>query len=499
MGHSKKLKEISNTISILYVEDDVQLRSGVTGYLKLIFPTVDSAADGIEGLEFFNQKRYDIVISDIQMPRMNGIEMIKEIKKSSPDQEIIITTAFSEVPYLIEAIELGVSSYLIKPIDFDLINSTLYKIVDKINTYRENEAYKTSLEAMVQERTQANLLLEKEKIDNYEKTLLSLVELVEQRDTYTGGHSQRVATYSKLIACAMGYREEECDLIYRAGILHDIGKIVTPDAVLLKPGRLDDLEYRLIREHASTGSKMLSRIPMYFEISKIVAAHHERYDGTGYPNKLKGDEILPLARIMIVADAFDAMTTNRIYKPRMPLENALHELKSLSGIQFHPEVVDAALTLLPTITIDTDITQLPSTEMENKRFAFFFEDPVTKTYNHHYLDLLLVQNQNDLQTYYFTVFFIHNFSVYNNTYGWDEGDHFLRSFADILHPVANGSLVFRLHGDDFILLSTKHLSVDLSLFEPLLAASENILTLDCKEFTSKEHQLHSLRELERVL
>jgi putative nucleotidyltransferase with HDIG domain/diguanylate cyclase (GGDEF)-like protein len=499
MAYLKELKAISSAITILYVEDDDTLRKSVAEYLKLIFPVVDTAADGIEGFDAFKSNLYDIVITDIQMPRMNGIQMIKMIKETTPDQEIVIATAFSEVSYLMEAIALGVSGYLIKPINYDFINKTLYKIVEKIVKYRENEMYQTNLKEMVEERTKKNLALEQEKIDNYEMTLLSLVEIVEQRDTYTGGHSQRVANYCQLIAKKMGYSEEECNLIYRAGILHDIGKIATPDAVLLKPGKLDDLESRLIREHVTTGSSMLKKIPMYLELSKIVAAHHERYDGMGYPNGLKGDEILPLSQIMIVADAFDAITTNRIYKPRKNVADAIYEIKELSGIQFHPEVVDAAVSVLDTTVIDINISQLPSTEMEKKRFAFFFEDSMTKVYNQNYLDLVLIHNQNNLDTKYLTIIFIHNFSAYNNTHGWDKGDIFLKSFVDLIHTRLPNDLIFRLHGDDFVILSDSPTTIDLTLFDTLLSEANNIVKLEYQYYNTNDYSLNSLTELEAYL
>jgi len=499
MAYLKELKTISLGITVLYVEDDEMLRNSVAKYLQLIFPLVDTAQDGIEGLDAFERNSYDIVITDIQMPRMNGLEMIEAIKRKVPEQEIVITTAFSEVPYLIEAIALGVSGYLIKPINYDSINLTLYKIVDKIVKYRENEHYKIDLEKMVEERTKKNLLLEKEKIENYEKTLLSLVGMVEQRDTYTGGHSQRVATYCKLIAEKMGYDEAQCNLIYRAGILHDIGKIATPDAVLLKPGKLDDLESRLIREHVTTGASMLQKIPMYVELSKIVASHHERYDGMGYPNGLKGDDILPLSRIMIVADAFDAMTTNRIYKPRTSVKDAICELKNLSGIQFHPEVVNAAVDVLDFILIDTHVSQLPSTEMEKKRFAFFFEDSSTKTYNQNYLDLVLTQNKNNPRTTYLTIIFIHNFGAYNNTYGWDKGDIFLKDVVNIIRICCPDNLIFRLHGDDFVILSDVPSKINFSVFNALLSESNNLVTLEYQECNTHDHILNSLTELEEYL
>lgn len=244
---------------------------------------------------------------------------------------------------------------------------------------------------------------------------------------------------------------------------------------------------------------MLQKIPMYEKLSEIVAAHHERYDGMGYPNGLKGDEILPLSRIMIVADAFDAITTNRIYKPRKNVADAICEIKELSGVQFHPEVVDAAVDVLKMILIDTDISQLPSTEMEKKRFAFFFEDSMTKVYNQSYLDLVLIHNQNNLTTKYLTVIFIHNFSAYNNTFGWDKGDLFLKTLVDHIRISFPNDLIFRLHGDDFVILSDSPSEIDFSIFCTLLSEANNLLTLDCKQFNTNDYSLNSLAKLEAYL
>ena len=499
MPHLKELKAIGKDISILYVEDDKMMRKNVTNYLQLIFDDVQSAEDGEKGLELYTQRAYDIVITDIQMPRMNGLEMIAKIKKISPEQEIIITTAFSETPYMMEAITHNVSAYVIKPIDFDLLNYNLYKITKRINILHENEEYNASLETMVKIRTEANIALEKEKIENYEKTLLSLVELVEKRETYTGGHSLRVATYSKLIAQKMGYNEETCEMLYRAGILHDIGKIETPDAVLLKPSSLDDLEYKLIKEHVTTGANMLAKIPMYKELSEVIAAHHERYDGKGYPQGLKGDEIPELSRIMIVADAFDAMTTNRIYKPRKPLQDALEELEYFSGVQFDPKVVKFAVEIFQNMDIQTNIFQLPSSEMESKRFAFFFEDQLTKAYNQTYLELILLQNSTMLQTQYLDVLFIHNFGKYNQNHGWDRGDLFLKDIVNTLRKSYPDTLIFRLHGDDFVLFSNKEIPFDEKTLEPLLQQDKEILHVDYKRFQTKEDGISSLASLEKLL
>ncbi len=476
----KELKKQSSGIKVLYVEDDKELLESLSKYLKLIFPYVQTAEDGLKGLKKYEVEKFDIVITDIKMPHMNGIEMIEHIREINPNQEILITTAFSETDYLSRAIDLDISGYIIKPINFDKINATLNKVVVKINALSQNQKYKTRLEEMVEHRTMQNLALEKEKIENYEKTLLSLVELVEKRDAYTGGHSQRVANYSKLIAKHMNFSNKECNQVYKAAILHDIGKIETPDAVLLNPGKLDDLQYSIIKEHVVTGAKLLEKIPMYHDLSKIIMQHHERYDGKGYPYGLKGDEISPLAQIMIVTDAFDAMTTNRIYKPRIDLKEALNELSAYSGAQFHPNVISHAIDVLKDVKLDKDIFQLPSNNMEKKKFAFFFEDQLTGAYNKTYLELMLVQNKNTQDIKQIDMIFFHNFGKYNSRFGWNSGNLILKQFADLLHKYHKKSFVFRLNGDDFVIIQYEEKKIDISIFDKLLDESQNIIFIENK-------------------
>jgi len=269
-----------------------------------------------------------------------------------------------------------------------------------------------------------------------------------------------VAQYCKIIAKDMGYSSEECEKIHQAGILHDIGKIATPDVVLLNPQSLNDLEYKLIQEHVRVGYRLLVNIPMFKELAEIVYAHHERFDGKGYPKGLEANEITPLARIMMVADAFDAMTTNRVYKGRKTLEEALAELVKLKSIQFHPEVVDSALKVLKNICLDDKIDQIPHSEIEEERFAYFYKDTLGNNYNQNYLDVVLMRNSYEKEYKYMYIFYLKHFSKYNKKYSWSEGDKLLHSFAESLHQEINDSLVFRVFGDDFVVLSRENISLD---------------------------------------
>ncbi len=294
--------------------------------------------------------------------------------------------------------------------------------------------------------------LERERLRNFEQTLFSMIDLIESRDSYTAGHTQRVARYSAMIAEAMGYGSDDVERLRTAAMLHDIGKIQTPDAILLKPGRLSDYEYELIQEHVSVGYTMLRRIDMYRELAEIIRYHHEHYDGSGYPDGLRGEEIPPLSRIMIVADAFDAMTTSRIYKPRMHLEEAIAELKRCSGTQFHPEVVAAAVEVLSRVTLDP-AHQLPTNRIDNERFAYFYKDRLTATFTYDYLHVVL-NNGEVFGTYrYACGLFLHGFTQLNREQGWSYGDWLLQSFGNYLVKTFREALVFRRFGDDFFMLS----------------------------------------------
>ena len=449
----KLLKKLASSLTILYVEDDLAIQQTMSKYLRKFFLDVTVADDGVEALSLFNKATFDIVITDLSMPKMNGITLIDNIRELQEDQPILITTAHAESNFLLSAIKAHVDGYIIKPFDYESLNFELFKISQKIQKFKENESYKTDLQNMLKVQTQ-------EINNNYEKTIYSIVELIEQRDTYTAGHSKRVAFYCELIAKEMNYSEEECTLIHQAGILHDVGKIETPDAVLLNPKRLNDLEYQLIQEHVDVGYKLLDTIPMFKHLAHIIYEHHERYDGLGYPNALKGDEIDKLARIMIVADAFDAMTTNRIYKARKSVDKAIEELKELSGKQFHPLVVQSAEIALKDIVIDKTINQLPVTKVEEERFAYFYKDSLSHLYNQHYLDVVLMKNSYELVFTTMLIFSLNKFSDYNKKNSWLEGDKLLKEFGAILQVHLDNEYIFRVFGDEFVVMGKQNIEIE---------------------------------------
>ena len=494
----KAFQKLSQGFRVLYVEDNFSLQNSMGLYLKKLFLEVVIANDGLDGLEHYRLQSFDIVITDLSMPRMNGLEMLKEIRKINENQAILIISAHSESEYMFGAIKLAVDGYIIKPVDFAQLNYELYKIVLRLQQSKENEEYKTNLKKMVDEKTADITKMMLFQAANYEETLFSMVEMIEERDTYTAGHSKRVAKYSKMIAVEMGYSEEDCTKLYQAGILHDVGKVATPDAVLLSPKALNEIEYALIQEHVVVSYRLLSHIPMFAELAEIVKSHHERYDGKGYSNGLAGDDIDPLARIMIVADAFDAMTTNRIYKGRKSVPDALAELVELKSKQFHPEVVDSAIIALRDVKIDESINQLPITRLEQERFAYFYKDTISDVYNNNYLELVLSKNNYNLIYKYMDIFYIHGFSLYNKKSSWSKGNELLKKFATCLDNYMKDSLIFRVFGDDFVVMSEHKIKLDeLKVLLDEIVLNEGI-SYSVKSIDLREAEISDVNQIENV-
>ena len=491
-----QLKALAKNISILYVEDDDALRENMAKYLNKFFLSVDTAKDGKEGLEFYKKNTYDLVMTDIKMPKLNGLDMAIQIKNINQNQNILIVSAYAETSHFTNSIKIGVDGYILKPIDYEQLNSTLYKISYKIQQFKENEKYKNNLEVLVEEKTIETKKLEEEKVKNYQKTLYALVKMIEDRDTYTGGHSQRVAKYSKMIAQQLKLDTDICENIYQAGILHDIGKIAIPDTILLKPGVLNDIEYKLIQEHVRFGVDILEKIPMFKELALYIEAHHERLDGSGYPNGLKGDEILLESQILAISDTFDAMTTSRIYKARKSITEALEEIQTLKGIHFRKDVVDAASEVLATITIDKSISQLPTNELEEERFSYFYKDQVTQGYNLNYLDLLLIKNSYHIKYNFINLINIHNINKFNTKNGWEKGNEHLNNISIQLQNIYKDALIFRIYGDNFAILTKEKVELNIKQLEKFICIDG--IVFETQIFDIQKQEIFSLEIFESL-
>ncbi len=286
--------------------------------------------DPLEAIEKVRNEHFDLLILDFLMMPIHGDKVVEEIRKFNKDLYILLLTGHKDLAPPLETIKrLDIQGYCEKSDKFDQIILLVESALKSVSQMRIIKDINTKLETAYAELK-----------DAYRGTMESLRLAVDAKDSYTKNHSDRVSYYSVLIAQKLNLPESEIELIRDGGLFHDIGKIGIPDSILQKTTRLTDEEYDDIKNHPSIGAHILKPAKIFENIIPIVKHHHERYDGRGYPSSLKGEEIPLSARIVCVADSFDAMTSDRSYRPRFTLFKALEELEKCKGTQFDPQLVD---------------------------------------------------------------------------------------------------------------------------------------------------------------
>ena len=326
----------------LVADDEPRLRQVLCRLMRMDGFECMEAGSGAEALAVLEQRPVPLVLSDLRMPGMDGIELLRHVRDRFPDTAVVMISAVTDVEMAVRALSLGATDYLTKPFHLDEVRARVAQALEKRRLRLENRGYQERLEERVAE--QAHRL---ERL--FLAAIHSLVESLEVKDPYTRGHSDRVSRYSSAIARALGLDGEMVRQVELGGHLHDIGKIGVREAVLNKPGPLTDEEYRHIMTHPLVGWQILS--PLLGDMPaalRIVRWHHERFDGAGIPDGLAGAEIPLEARIAAVADSFDAMTSSRPYRPgrRMGVDAALAELERHRGRQYDPDVLDVFLRLV---------------------------------------------------------------------------------------------------------------------------------------------------------
>jgi putative nucleotidyltransferase with HDIG domain len=256
-----------------------------------------------------------------------------------------MVTAVHDVSVALNSIRNGAYDYLLKPFEREQLLATVRRALENCRLKLENRAYQTNLEALVTARTELLRQTLKELEESYDITLAALGDALDLKDRETEGHSKRVTAFTMAIARAMGLSSDQVRVIARGAFLHDIGKMAIPDAILNKPGKLDPVETEIMREHPYRGYQIVKKIPFLAEAAEIVYAHQEKFDGTGYPRGLKGEQIPLGARIFAIADTLDAMTSDRPYRAAQPVSAAREEIERWSGRQFDPQVVETFLSM----------------------------------------------------------------------------------------------------------------------------------------------------------
>jgi putative nucleotidyltransferase with HDIG domain len=325
---------------LLIVDDEVEVRGVLCDLLAEAYDCSE-AASAEEALAQLREKNYQLVISDITMSGMTGLEMIPHAKLASPDTVIVMISGMQTIESAINALRLGAFDYLMKPFDLRQAEAAVARALQHHELITAKRRYENHLEELVDQRT-AELDRALDSLENaYRSTLRALTAALETRDAETHGHSERVVTFSLRLGREYGLNAAEMKALEFGSLLHDIGKIGVPDAILRKPAKLTDEEWIRMREHPMHGQQILRGIKFLEGAAKVVAQHHEKWDGSGYPLGLKNEDIDICARIFSVADAFDAITSDRVYRQGRPYEAAAEELNEWSGRQFDPRVVEA--------------------------------------------------------------------------------------------------------------------------------------------------------------
>jgi response regulator RpfG family c-di-GMP phosphodiesterase len=324
----------------LVVDDDPLVRHTLARVLESQGLPVVEATGGAEALELLRaDPGVSLVITDLYMPGMDGVELLREIRRTYPETAVMVVTGVAEVDSAVRCLQLGAADYLSKPVVVDEVRARVGQALEKRRLELENrwlqQDYQKRLESQLQDLGRRNQ-------EMFLGQIQMAVHMLEKRDVYTRGHSRRVAIYAEQTAVCLGITGHLLSEIRLGGELHDIGKIGTRDAVLNKPGPLSPDEFEEIKKHVLEGEEILEPLRRdHPDVLRIVRHHHERVDGKGFPDQLRGDAIPLVARLVGVVDAFDAMTTNRAYRPPRTAGDALEELDRFAGIQFDRDVVAA--------------------------------------------------------------------------------------------------------------------------------------------------------------
>ena len=326
-------------MKILSVDDNKTNLLIIESYAKILSLEIDSFLNPLEALESSNHFEYDLVVVDYMMPEMNGLDFIINFRKKYENIPIIMLTAVGDDMKLqIKALEYGTNDFLSKPINAPAFKA---RIINMLKLRKSQLLLQDKALLLEDEVNKATLRLK----ESERETLQMLGKSAEYKDPETNAHTQRVAYYSKLLARAYGLDDSLQDIIFYASPFHDLGKIGIPDNILLKPGKLDAAEFEIMKKHSQIGYEILKGAKSkYLKAGGVIAYnHHEKYDGSGYPNGLKGESIPIFGRITAIADVFDALTSERPYKKAWEIEDAFDFLIKEKGIHFDPKLVDLFL------------------------------------------------------------------------------------------------------------------------------------------------------------
>lgn len=332
--------------NVLVVDDEKSIRTTLSAFLERAGYNAYCAADALSALQMLEEREYDVVVTDIIMPRVSGIDLLTGIRRISASVQVIIMTGEPTVDTAVKAVQYGANNYLAKPIGKeDLLRAVGHAVElrqlhkEKERLELENTIYRKNLEEMVEQKSR--------ELQRAMKSIIRLLStVVEVRDPYTAGHQLRVGNLSAQIATRMNLPKKTVDMVRIIGYLHDIGKIVIPTEILSKPGKLSPLEMQMIRNHPYSGYEMIAKVELPDIIGKTILMHHERCDGTGYPNAVLEEDMSIETKIIMVSDVVEAMMSHRPYRPAMGLDAALEEIERNAGTRYNQGIARLCIDLM---------------------------------------------------------------------------------------------------------------------------------------------------------
>lgn len=443
---------MENKKCILVVDDSATNLKFAESVLKSYYKTF-LVKSGAQALKFLENNKVDLVLLDVMMPEMDGFETHEAIKKleNGKNVPVVYLTAAVEAESELKGLEQGAVDFIRKP----FVPEVMRNRVDRILRLEE---LTRSLEEKVEEKT-----IQVEQLSF--EIIATIASMIEAKDSYTKGHSVRVAEYSALLATEMGWEDEQVQNLKYIALLHDIGKIGIPDHVLNKPGKLTEAEYNIVKSHTTIGGEILREIETISSVDAGAKYHHERYDGKGYPSGLKGKEIPEVARIIAIADAYDAMNSKRTYRDSLPVSVVRKELIEGKGSQFDPELLDIFVKLMDENRLVIDEAHINMTgTFSGESYALIhqimksIEEEAQKTEAPDYLTGLLnrrtgeerIEKAMEEMPGCLAFVDLDNLKRTNDTMGHLAGDYALMTVGEVLSEVGENTIVSRLGGDEFL-------------------------------------------------
>lgn len=471
---------------ILIVDDDRLTLSTAQNLLGDMYKVV-AVNSGRQAYKYLDRHTPDLILLDINMPEISGFEIMKALQEDIRwcKVPVIFLTADRSVETEVECFRMGACDFISKPFEPQIMLS-------RIKSTLELDGYRKDLQRRLDEKTR-----EMERVTI--QAIMTVANTVDAKDDYTKGHSMRVAAYAELMAQRLGWPEEEIQNIYYVAMLHDVGKIGVPDAVLNKPFRLTDLEFRLIKGHTIMGAEILKDFKMFPNVNIGAKYHHERYDGKGYPEGLKAESIPLVARIIGLVDSYDAMTSNRVYRRRLSDDIVMDELSKGKGTQWDPELVDVFLELIKEGALEKqwmmeDEMASPIFDSEKIYGVAMGSESVLDAPTDYLTGVLSRRRgENEIQAGLrvaggcLMIIDLDHFKEINQTYGHLAGDYALKQTADVLRDVCGRDIVCRTGGDEFLYFAEGMRTKD---------AAVNMVNDILNAFAKKQQEVELLRETE---